>query len=698
MLIQLDWLKDYVEFDVPAEELAEILSMGGLEVEALQWVELPDGTRTQVMEVNVTPNRGYCLSYRGVAREAAALLGKDYRWTSPEPELEKAWGSIPVERRISVENREGSLCPRYSAMVIENVTPGPSPKWLADRLLAVGLRPINNIVDVANYVMFEYGQPLHAFDRDLLAGSRLVIRRARGKESFTGLNGSDLVLGEEALVIADSEKPVALAGIMGGANSEVSNSTRSLVIESACFDPATVRKGSKKYGVRTDSSFRFERTVDVEAVIAAQSRAALLIQRLAGGEICRGRIDCYPCPRPSRSIDLRIARANKILGLNLSGQTIGEYLARLGIESEASEVRETLELKIPEFRPTLTREIDVIEEIARLHGFGKIETLHPAAEIMPVRVSKKRNAVRTVKDTLCHLGYSEAVNYSFVSADNAENFKKAYCDYATKLFYLDNPLSNDWAAMRTSLIPGLLNNAAMNMSRGQKPVKIFEMGSVYVRSEDGKRVVEKTSLSALAAGAYEYSVWKDPSKAYDFFDLKGALQTALAQLKLKVEFHPLKEKKQFLTEGKSADCLIDGKRVGFLGEVSERIIKRWNVNPPVAYVFEIDFDKVEPPGRLRFAPIPKFPETYRDISLLVDQGVPSQKIHDLIRETSAPLIRRVDLYDYFAGKKIEEGKKSLTFSLTFQSAEKTLTDEEVNPVFDKIVQTLAEKLGARLRD
>jgi len=282
------------------------------------------------------------------------------------------------------------LCPRYSAMVIENVTPAPSPKWLVNRLAAMGLRPINNIVDITNYVMFEYGQPMHAFDRDLLAGFKIVIRRAHKKEAFASLDGSRLVLGEDALVIADAEKPVALAGVMGGSNSEVSMSTRTVVLESACFDPVTVRQASKKYGIRTDSSFRFERSVDISAVISAQSRAALLIRNLAGGEICRERIDLYPNPKISKPIDLRVQRVNKILGFSLSEQKIGEYLQRLGLQLKPSPSSGVLRVKVPESRPTLTREIDLIEEIARLHGFGDIEMVHPAGEIIPVKVSKKK--------------------------------------------------------------------------------------------------------------------------------------------------------------------------------------------------------------------------------------------------------------------------------------------------------------------
>jgi phenylalanyl-tRNA synthetase beta chain len=697
MLIQLDWLKKYVEFDVPTEELAEILSMGGLEIEALEWVELPDGTKTQVMEVNVTPNRGYCLSYRGMAREVAALLGKTCQWDDPEKELEQSWGPTPVEQKLSVENLEETLCPRYAGIVIEDVNPGPSPKWLADRMLSVGLRPINNIVDVTNFVMLEYGQPLHAFDRDLLAGFRIVIRRAQKQEPFISLDGSKLILDEDALVIADAEKPVALAGIMGGANSEVSTSTRNVVLESACFDPVIVRKGSKKYGIRTDSSFRFERSVDIEAVKTAQTRAALLIRELAGGEICRGRIDLYPHPKLPQPIDLRVSRVNQILGLNLSGQAIGEYLERLGISSEPAQTGETLILKIPESRPTLEREIDVIEEIARLHGFGNVEVAHPAAEIIPVKISRRRQAVQTVKTTLCHLGYSEAIHYSFIDSKSADSFRSAFGASQAESINLRNPLSNEWASMRTSLIPGLLNTAARNLSKGQKPVKIFELGDIYFKGASEKQAVEKTCFSALAVGAYEPDVWKEQTKSYDFFDLKGALETVLCQLKLPVEFYS--SPSPFLTPGKSVDCFIDGKKAGFLGEVSPDLIRQWDIGRS-ATIFEIDFGQVVEalPDRPRFQPIPKFPETYRDISLLVDQEVPSREIYDLIRETSAPLIRRVDLYDYFEGKKIEQGKKSLTFSLAFQSTEKTLTDEEVKPVFEKIVQTLSEKLGAKLRE
>ena len=286
MKVQVDWLKEYTEIDVPTDELGHVLTMAGLEIESHETVELPDGEKSEVLELNVTPNRGYCLSHIGVAREVSALLNKSLKLPDPLKALESVWGVVKVEERVSVENMEPKLCPRYCALVIENVKVGPSPKWLKDRLTAIGLRPINNIVEITNFVMMEYGQPLHAFDRDLLAGNKIIIRRAKKGEPFASLDGTELKLEPDALVIADGEKPVALAGIMGGTNCQVSEITCHVVLESACFDPTTVRKGSKKYGLRSDSSYRFERGVDWNGVVSAQARAALMIKELAGGEIC----------------------------------------------------------------------------------------------------------------------------------------------------------------------------------------------------------------------------------------------------------------------------------------------------------------------------------------------------------------------------------------------------------------------------
>ena len=688
MKVQVDWLKEYTEIDVPTDELGHVLTMVGLEIESHKTVELPDGEKSEVLELNVTPNRGYCLSHIGVAREVSALLNKSLKLPDPLKTLESEWGTVAVEDRVSVENLEPELCPRYCALVIENVKVGPSPKWLKDRLTAIGLRPINNIVDITNFVMMEYGQPLHAFDRDLLAGNKIIIRRAKKGEPFASLDGTELKLEPDALVIADGEKPVALAGIMGGINSQVSETTSHIVLESACFNPATVRQGSKKYGLRSDSSYRFERSVDLNGVVSAQARAALMMKELAGGGICLGRVDIYPETGKSINIPLRVGRVNQLLGASFNSEQVRDLLSRLGMEVLSQS--ENMEVKIPSFRPDLLREVDLIEEIARIDGFDKVDTVYPVAGVRPVRISPRQNIAKKVREVFCCAGFAETVHYSFIERAYAEEFKTAFA--SEQVIALKNPLSSDYDTMRTSLLPGLLKTAGLNLSKGQKPLKLFEVGSVYSSDSTGLRT-EKAVLSAIVLGPYEPTPWKPRGGEYDFYDLKGTLETLITHLHLKLEIFP--DSKPFLLPGKSVRVQIDDRELGYMGQMApeQNLVAELNV-----YALELDLGALEKSSSLRFQPIPKFPETYRDISILVDRSVTSQKAADLILKTGCPLIQKVDLYDHFEGKKIQADKKSLTFALSFQSAERTLSDNEVNPLFEKIVQTLKSELGASLRE
>ena len=688
MKVQVDWLKEYTEIDVPTDELGHVLTMAGLEIESHKTVELPDGEKSEVLELNVTPNRGYCLSHIGVAREVSALLNKSLKLPDPLKTLESEWGTVAVEDRVSVENLEPELCPRYCALVIENVKVGPSPKWLKDRLTAIGLRPINNIVDITNFVMMEYGQPLHAFDRDLLAGNKIIIRRAKKGEPFASLDGTELKLEPDALVIADGEKPVALAGIMGGINSQVSETTSHIVLESACFNPATVRQGSKKYGLRSDSSYRFERSVDLNGVVSAQARAALMMKELAGGGICLGRVDIYPETGKSINIPLRVGRVNQLLGASFNSEQVRDLLSRLGMEVLSQP--ENMEVKIPSFRPDLLREVDLIEEIARIDGFDKVDTVYPVAGVRPVRISPRQNIAKKVREVFCCAGFAETVHYSFIERAYAEEFKTAFA--SEQVIALKNPLSSDYDTMRTSLLPGLLKTAGLNLSKGQKPLKLFEVGSVYSSDSTGLRT-EKAVLSAIVLGPYEPTPWKPRGGEYDFYDLKGTLETLITHLHLKLKIFP--DSKPFLLPGKSVRVQIDDRELGYMGQMApeQNLVAELNV-----YALELDLGALEKSSSLRFQPIPKFPETYRDISILVDRSVTSQKAADLILKTGCPLIQKVDLYDHFEGKKIQADKKSLTFALSFQSAERTLSDNEVNPLFEKIVQTLKSELGASLRE
>ncbi len=688
MKVQVDWLKEYTEIDVPTDELGHVLTMAGLEIESHKTVELPDGEKSEVLELNVTPNRGYCLSHIGVAREVSALLNKSLKLPDPLKTLESEWGTVAVEDRVSVENLEPELCPRYCALVVENVKVGPSPKWLKDRLTAIGLRPINNIVDITNFVMMEYGQPLHAFDRDLLAGNKIIIRRAKKGEPFASLDGTELKLEPDALVIADGEKPVALAGIMGGINSQVSETTSHIVLESACFNPATVRQGSKKYGLRSDSSYRFERSVDLNGVVSAQARAALMMKELAGGGICLGRVDIYPETGKSINIPLRVGRVNQLLGASFNSEQVRDLLSRLGMEVLSQS--ENMEVKIPSFRPDLLREVDLIEEIARIDGFDKVDTVYPVAGVRPVRISPRQNIAKKVREVFCCAGFAETVHYSFIERAYAEEFKTAFA--SEQVIALKNPLSSDYDTMRTSLLPGLLKTAGLNLSKGQKPLKLFEVGSVYSSDSTGLRT-EKAVLSAIVLGPYEPTPWKPRGGEYDFYDLKGTLETLITHLHFKLEIFP--DSKPFLLPGKSVRVQIDDRELGYMGQMApeQNLVAELNV-----YALELDLGALEKSSSLRFQPIPKFPETYRDISILVDRSVTSQKAADLILKTGCPLIQKVDLYDHFEGKKIQADKKSLTFALSFQSAERTLSDNEVNPLFEKIVQTLKSELGASLRE
>jgi len=698
MKIQLDWLREYVDFDLSAEELGHLLTMAGLEIEAQETVELSDGTKTEVLELNVTPNRGYCLNYFGVAREVAGLIGKSFKRPDYEAELEKSWGTDSVEEVLNVDNREPALCLRYSGIVIENIKPGPSPKWLVDRLTAIGLRSVNNVVDITNFVLMEYGQPLHAFDKDSLEGSSITVRRGKAGEAFTSIDGSDLKLDQDALVIADANKAVALAGIMGGANSQVTESTRHIVLESASFNSVMVRKGSKKYGVRSDSSIRFERGVDIQGVVSAQARAALLIRKLAGGTIRKGRIDVYPTPQPIRSVSLRVSRLNEVLGCSLSVERIEDCLSRLALNVSTLKDDETFDVEIPSTRPFLTREIDLIEEVARLNGFDKIRVTSPSARISPVRSTSKQSAICSVKSLLSGMGFSEVITYSFIDAAGAKKFQSAFSTAVeADAISLNNPISTDMGVMRPSLLPGLIQSAIRNFSKGQKHVRIFEFGNVFMRGKQGERE-ERMVVSAFISGVHENNVWEQTGKSYDYFDLKGSLDSVGRCLKLKLIEQPELER-SFMLKSRSVGLTVDAQDCGYLGELSPGIVRQYEL-PRHCVIFELDFDRLVHalPKQAKFSPLPRFPETFRDISILIDKAVTSGQVIDKINQAGGLLLRKVELYDHFEGDKIQEGKKSLTYALAFQSSDRTLADEEVNPVFEKIVKTLSSQLGAMLRE
>ncbi|MBT7273050.1 MAG: phenylalanine--tRNA ligase subunit beta, partial [Nitrospina sp.] len=433
-------------------------------------------------------------------------------------------------------------------------------------------------------------------------------------------------------------------------------------------------------------------------VISAQARAALLIKKLAGGTICKGRVDLYPSPQPIRNVSLRASRLNQVLGCSLSGDQIKDYLSRLKLEVSLLKDNETFNVGIPSFRPFLLREIDLIEEVARLNGFDKIKETSPAAQINPVRFTPIQSAIGSVKSLLRDIGFSEIITYSFIDELGAKTFQSAFSTTnKVNSISLNNPISVDMGFMRPSLLPGLVQSARTNFSKGQKHVRVFECGNIFVSGEGGERE-EKMVVSAFISGVQENNVWEQTGKSYDYYDLKGTLSAVSRLLKLKLIEHPEPEN-PFMLKGRSVGLTVDGKACGYLGELSPSIIRQYEL-PKHCIVFELDFDRLmcALPKQVRFLNLPKFPEIYRDISILIDKTVPSGEVIDRINQVGGPLLRKVELYDHFEGNKIKEGEKSLTYALTFQSSDRTLIDEEVNPVFEKIVKILSSQLGAMLRE
>ncbi len=694
MKIQKDWLQQYVDCSLPTPELGHLLTMAGLEIEAFEKIPLEGGGLTDVLELNVTPNRGYCLSHLGVAREVAALTESTLKLLNPEKSLKESKRGSAIEEKLAVHLDDPELCPRYAAMVIENVKVKPSPQWLQDRLTAVGLRPINNVVDITNFVLMEYGQPLHAFDLSLLKKNEIIVRRANDKEVIETLDGSQLTLEPDTLVIADGVRPVALAGVMGGANSQVTETTESIVLESACFNPSSIRKTSKKYGLRSDSSYRFERGIDIDSVISAQARAALLIEELAGGTIAQGEIDLYPSPRPAVKLVFRVGRCNAILGTSLKTNTVKKYLEALDMKIEKAE-NDQFELMVPASRPMIEREIDLIEEVARLHGYDQIEITDPSGRLNPLKPTDLQKTSQALKQLMCNMGFTETINYSFLEKNITEHFIDAFGNDGATTISLDNPISVDLGTMRTSLMPGLVKSSVRNIRHGAKSLRLFELGAAFFQKDD--QVVERPCLAAIITGPYPADVWTETGKGYDFYDIKGTLESLLSHFGINGEYQLTT--KSYLKQDTSIDCLVGETSIASLGELSASTAKKFELDQSL-FAFEIDLEGWVNalPSTVRFEPLPRFPGIFRDISLLVDKSVSSGEVRKVIEQAGPPLLKQTELYDHFEGKKLEPGKKSLTFALTFQSPDRTLTDEEVNPVFEKIVEQLVEKVQAHLRD
>jgi phenylalanyl-tRNA synthetase beta chain len=680
MKISLDWIRDYVEVDLPVRELVDRLTMIGLVPET---VEERDGD--VVLDLETYANRPDTLGHLGVAREIGTMLGL--------PLADRPWPLVELAEdasaAASVEIRDADLCPRYCGAVVRGLTVGPSPDWLRRRLEAMGLKSINNVVDVSNFVLFAAAQPIHAFDLAKLGGAAIVVRRAQRGERLTDFEGRDLELGPDMLVIADESKAVALAGIIGGRDSGVSGSTRDVLIESAHFDPVSTRLTAKKLGLSTDASCRFERGTDVSFPPHGALMAASLLCGM-GGKAARGIIDVYPKPRKVKSVRLRHQRIGQLLGVDVPEDFVERTLARLGFRVQASSAG-LWTVEVPTFRVDIDREADLIEEIGRFYGYDRIPSAFTPLKSFEPRESGPADRLERIRRTLLGQGFDEVINWSFADPE-----KDLAASGGRPPVAISNPISVKASILRTTLLPGLLENAARNLNRGLEGVHVFEIGDIYFW--EGEEPREPLHLGLLTSGKLPGSGWQEPGRDTDFFRLKGAVEVLLAELRYEpVSFEPADH--PAFEPGSALTVLYRGQAVACLGRLKEAVAAAASVVRPV-FAAEVDlaclFEKTPKP--FKYAPVPKFPGVHRDLSFLVARGVSYQDIRGSLGKLTLPLLEGIELIDRFSGPSLPPGKISLSFRFRYRHAQRTLTAEEVDRVEEEIIGHLRSAWDIQLRE
>ncbi len=662
-------------------ELPEDLSVGIPLVEVL-------GLDDVMLELEITPNRPDCLSMLGVAREIRAATGNPLR----RPQVEVREGNTEIRNLTSVTIEAPDLCPRYAARVIRGVKIEPSPDWLQHRLGSIGVATINNVVDITNFVLMEYGHPLHAFDYQKLAENRIVVRRARAGESIKTIDEEARVLTPDMLVIADAAEPVALAGIMGGFDSEITEQTVDILLESAYFQPTSIRKTSKGLGMHTEASHRFERGADPECVIPAINRAAQLIAEIAVGEICQGIVDVYPGRRDAMRIKLRPERVNFVLGTDITPNEMREILTRLEFT-----VSDRFEVTVPTFRPDVEREIDLIEEIARVYGYDNIPITIPKGDIPIPPTDAKAEIRERVKTYLLASGMMEAINYSFCHPNVFDRIRLNPTDSLRNALKLRNPLSEDMSIMRTTLIPSLLENAQRNRNHQVNDLQFFEISTVFLPVEAEDYPDERERVTGIIAGNLASGVYGDPQRPADFFDIKGVIEglldtSGVSDYTMDRTVHPT------FHPGRNAEIRVNGGRLCIFGEAHPEVRENYDL-PDEAYLFELDFDRLTEVANLtkRSQPISIYPSVNRDVAIVLDAEIPSNQPSEIIQSAGGELVKSVHLFDVYTGDQVPEGKKSLAYAIEYHSSAETLTDEAVDRVHGKIVERLGKDLGAELR-
>jgi phenylalanyl-tRNA synthetase beta chain len=693
MKLTFNWLKEFISFKSSPQRLAEALTMSGLEIESLS--PLPGGSRGEgdwLIEIAITPNRGDCLGILGLAREVSAVIGG--RLIVPSMAHHVMDGAI--RGLIDVKILSPSLCPRYSARIVQAVHVASPPPWMRDRLEACGIRSINNVVDVTNYVMLETGQPLHAFDLDRLRARRIVVRQARDIKKFKTLDGIERDLAAEDLLICDGGVPVALAGVMGGVESEVELSTKAVLLESAHFEPLSVRRTAKRLGLRTEASHRFERGVDPEGTLYALDRAVYLLRKFAGGVPVEGAVDRYPKRVKARPILLRNAKVQQLLGIEMKQLEVEKILKSLGLKIQ-SRSKSALTVFPPSSRRDLSREADLIEELARLHGYQKIPSTLPLVRPQGGKADIRLSRERRVRSFLVGEGLTELINLPFTSNSMNLGFPGLWGSQASAVPIL-NPLVQENAEMRLSLIPGLLQVFRAHLAQKAKSFWAFELGKVFCSGGDSSPL-EREQLAAILYGHRERKGLRaKEERPVDFADVKGLLEGILEVLGLEERATWINRSlPSLLHPGKAAWLHGQDSNLGYLGEFHPDLCEELDL--PRFFIMELDFKKSlqYAPPKLTARSLPRFPSVERDLAVVVDDGFPAQRIINWIKDQRDPLIEDVQVFDQYRGSPIPEGKKSLAYRVCYRAEDRTLTDAEVGARHQDLILQIGQAFGAQLR-
>lgn len=677
----------------------------GLGADANGIWSLPGDTKTGVplvealnlddvlLDISVTPNRGDCLSVVGIAREVAALCGKKLRY----PQVNLQENGPPIDTLTSIRVKDPIGCPRYAARLIRGITIAPSPHWLVRRLQAVGLRSINNVVDVTNFVLMELGQPLHAFDFDRLREGRIVVRRASDGERFSTLDGTERTLFSDTLLICDGIGPVAVAGIMGGLNSEIVPETSNVLIESAYFDPLCIRRSTRKLGLRTESSYRFERGVDPDGVIRAADRAAQLMQELGGGEVSSGIIDVYPAPLVRPTITLRVARTNRFLGTDLDATEMAEALRSIEMQVQTSGEDE-LVVHPPSFRGDITREVDLAEEVVRLIGYDRVPVTTPKCEMIAADLDPHLQCRLEVKSSLQSAGFFEVITYSFISFESLCKLGYGETDPLLHPVRIKNPLSDELGVMRTTLIPGILQAARNNFDHGNDDLRLFELSKVFLPIDGEPLPMEPHRLAGIMSGRRMCHSLYGSDETVDFSDIKGSVEEIMQAFQLRNLQYRNEALPPYLDLSCSSVIVCGGERIGSCGRLSKEVQDAFDLKNTV-YVFELDFDRMYAKRcpRPLFKALPKFPSVVRDVALVVREGLPVAEPLDFIQSQGIEILESVDVFDIFSSPQLGIGKKSLGYRLVYRALDRSLTDEEVNTLHNQLLDKLMKAFDATLR-